>query len=192
VSELADITDVDRTTFAPIEPSASLPFSIPITVEEPRRELSLPVLDPPPTPVVWPREVDAPATSVTARPPPLPTSKARLRNISVIAAAAIVLGIAARWATSAQGSDRAAAGEVPLPPRQAAPPLAQGVLEVSAPEGAGILVDGTERGRGPKISVNLAAGSHEVRTSIETDKTRTVEIARGRITHVDLKRGARF
>jgi hypothetical protein len=69
-------------------------------------------------------------------------------------------------------------GPVSLPP--------QGLLEVSAADGMQIQVDGVERGRGPKLSISLPEGTHEVKTDGPNGKTRLFEIARGKVTHVDL------
>jgi hypothetical protein len=54
-------------------------------------------------------------------------------------------------------------------------------------DGVAILVDGTERGRGPKATIGLPVGAHEVKTGgAEDSKMRIVEIARAKVTHVDL------
>lgn len=67
---------------------------------------------------------------------------------------------------------------------EAALPSGQGVLDVSAPGDAVVLVDGAERGRGA-ATLPLWAGSHDVRVSgTSGDRGKTVEVRAGRVTHV--------
>jgi DNA-binding response OmpR family regulator len=60
----------------------------------------------------------------------------------------------------------------------------QGLLEVSAPGDAVILVDGIERGRGG-ATLSLWAGSHHVRISgAEGEQARPAEVRAGRVAHL--------
>ncbi len=125
-----------------------------------------------------------PPTSVTA-PPPGPGRRRwqRAAIVSAVAGVAVFAGAAVRW-TAAAIPHRSAASEAKAVRPATLPP--QGLLEVSAADGMAIQVDGTPRGVGPKLSVTLSEGMHEVRTDGPNAKTRLVEIARGKVTHVDL------
>jgi hypothetical protein len=136
------------------------------------------------------------ATSVTAAPPP-PARRARLRTAALLLVAASVVGGAARFAVSPGSPHPPAAAAAPPPSAvrsssPSAPSLPpHGLLEVTAPEAMAIVVDGTERGHGPKLSVTLGEGMHELLTDTNGGaaagaKKRFIEIARGRVTHVDL------
>ena len=63
-------------------------------------------------------------------------------------------------------------------------PAGQGVLEISAPGGAVILVDGTDRGRGG-VTLPLFAGKHDVRMSgAAGDTAKLVEVRPAKVAHV--------
>jgi hypothetical protein len=134
------------------------------------------------------RDVDSPpppATSVTNRPP-APARRRQLVRVGIAvatAAVAIAAGAGVRH-TVAPPARRAAASPQTQPGPSSLPP--QGLLEVSAADGMQIQVDGIERGRGPKLSISLPEGTHEVKTDGPNGKTRLFEIARGKVTHVDL------
>lgn len=60
----------------------------------------------------------------------------------------------------------------------------QGVLDVSAPGDAVILVDGTERGRG-RATITIFSGTHDVRVeSAAGDDRRQIEARAGKVAHV--------
>jgi hypothetical protein len=60
----------------------------------------------------------------------------------------------------------------------------QGLLEISGPGDAVILVDGSERGRGG-ATLPLWSGPHDVRISgAEGEQGRSVEVKAGRVAHV--------
>ncbi|MBX3186154.1 MAG: response regulator [Labilithrix sp.] len=63
-------------------------------------------------------------------------------------------------------------------------PAGQGVLDVSGPGDAVILVDGAERGRGG-VTLPLWGGSHDVRISgVAGEHAKAVEVRPGRVAHV--------
>ncbi len=68
-------------------------------------------------------------------------------------------------------------------PAGAAPAAGEGMLVLSMPEEAAIKVDGAARGRGPKLSVALKAGSHEL--VVGSAAPRNVEVRAGRATRLD-------
>ena len=124
-----------------------------------------------------------PPMSVSSPPPPRPARRwQRAAFVAGVAAVAIFAGAAVRWTAASVRSSAADGTKTARPPS----PPPQGLLEVSAAEGTAIQVDGTARGMGPKLSVSLSEGMHEVRTDGPNAKTRLVEIARGKVTHVDL------
>ncbi len=67
-------------------------------------------------------------------------------------------------------------------PRGAAVGKNEGWIDVTAPAGVAVLVDGTERGRGP-MHATLASGSHAVKCG---DRQRTVMVRDGKVARVDL------
>jgi CheY-like chemotaxis protein len=113
--------------------------------------------------------------------------KNRLKNASraaLVVVAAIALGAVVRWTAFNTTERRALAGPAAPAGSAARPP--QGVLEITLPDEATVLVDGMARGQGPKVSVLLSEGTHEVKTGNGDAKARNIEIARGKVTHVDL------
>ncbi len=132
------------------------------------------------------------ASSVTAPPPPPPKARPRVKTALALMLGAAAIGLGARISTSgpmAQTSVVLAAAAAPLPPKGPSSPVRlppEGLLEVTALDGTGIIVDGSARGRGPRLSVTLAEGMHEVQTDPPAQKKRVIEIARGRVTHMDL------
>jgi len=63
-------------------------------------------------------------------------------------------------------------------------PAGQGVLEISGPGDAVILVDGTDRGRGG-VTLPLFAGKHDVRISgAAGDTAKLVDVRPARMAHV--------
>jgi hypothetical protein len=63
-------------------------------------------------------------------------------------------------------------------------PAGHGVINVSAPGDAIILVDGMDRGRGA-ATLSLWAGSHDVRLSTSTgDGAKLIAVQAGRVAHV--------
>ncbi len=187
-------------TFASPLPSLPPPPATPFTLSPPPGlpsfgSLSMPVAPSSAFDVPMPamhlregRDGDAapPATSVTNRPPS-PETRRKVKRIGVavaVATVAVVAGAGVRW-TVAAPPPRAAAARPATTLSQASVP-AQGLLDVSAADGLEIQVDGAPRGHGPKLSVSLPEGTHEVKTDGPNAKTRLVEIARGKVTHVDL------
>lgn len=137
------------------------------------------------------REPSLPASAVTV-PPSGPRARLRFVGAAVfLLASATFVGAAARRVTlsstaressarsmaAARASAPAFVGGVALPP--------EGLVEIAAAEGASIFVDGAERGRGPRLSVTISEGAHEVRAS-GTGVPKQVDVVRGRVTHVDL------
>jgi hypothetical protein len=68
---------------------------------------------------------------------------------------------------------------------EAAVPAGHGVIDVTAPEGALVLVDGTERARGP-IKVHAPPGNHDVRVRRTSADERgcTIDVRTSRVAHV--------
>jgi CheY-like chemotaxis protein len=58
-----------------------------------------------------------------------------------------------------------------------------GLLELTTASDVAVRIDGTERGRGPTLSVALAAGYHDVRVG---DESQLVEVRAGRVTRAML------
>jgi hypothetical protein len=134
--------------------------------------------------------IDSEAPVAAPVAPPAQPTRARLKSASraaIVAGLAMALGALVRWsAFGAPPERRAAAG--PQAPSASATRAPQGVLEITLPEDTTVVVDGAPRGQGPRVTVSLPEGTHEVKTAgaDASFKPRTVEIARGRITHVDL------
>ncbi len=64
-------------------------------------------------------------------------------------------------------------------------PPGQGVLEVTGPLTAEVRVDDVARGHGPRVSVTLVAGSHEVKVGADK-KSRVLEVRAGRTTRFEV------
>jgi DNA-binding response OmpR family regulator len=90
-------------------------------------------------------------------------------------------------ATAAKAVDQDRADQVFYTPvtTEAALPAGHGVIEVSAPEGAVVLVDGKERARG-SIKVPAAAGNHDVRVQKPSagEQAYTIDVRTSRVAHV--------
>lgn len=153
---------------------------------------------------------DAAPAEPTATPPAAVTSAAASREVAglpkkrtwttfaFIAATLAVAWAALQWSNGAgrpQPSPKAQPPEVEMRLGATEAPIdyaslssdvptGHGVLEVVAPEGVNVRVDGTERGRGP-VSVPLYAGSHDVRVdSGPGEKARVVEVRAGRVARL--------
>jgi hypothetical protein len=70
-------------------------------------------------------------------------------------------------------------------PTPTALPTGHGVIDVSAPEGALVLVDGTERARG-SVKVHAPPGNHDVRVRRKDADERgcTIDVRTSRVAHV--------
>jgi len=63
-------------------------------------------------------------------------------------------------------------------------PTGHGILEISGPSDAVILVDGTDRGRG-RVTLPLFAGKHDIRVRGSAgDTAKLVEVRQARMAHV--------
>ena len=131
------------------------------------------------------------------------TRRTQILRAAGVAVLAIALGAGGRWkmkhgahstaATTAAPVATAPAVSAPAATsavgvaagkgNQALPP--EGTAEIATSEGTPILIDGVERGHGPQLSVTLPIGVHALRTGVDA-RTRSVQINRGRVTHVDL------
>lgn len=196
---LAEPTIVDDTTYAEREAAdAEEAMAAAIPVDEASQSL----------PLSESRAAKTPLTAVTHRDEiaGLPPKRKTWPMVAFVAAT----GVAA-WAVM---HFAAAATEIPKAPGAAPPPApaqaqveqvkgsgneeitytnapsetevatGQGLLEISAPNGAVILVDGIERGRGG-ATLSLWAGSHDVRISgPDGDRGRAAEVRAGRVAHL--------
>ncbi len=201
--ELSDVTDVDDAVFELKEPS------IPILVETSRPSAALPKHDrveqeatKPRQKIVAERSDRTPLSSV-AGTEPLPMTKSRWTYAVVLAAAACVVWLALETRTGTAPEPRPPAGgqptvtsAVPLPARVAEPTYVdvpadaqlaphEGMFELSMPAEAPIRIDGTPHGRGPKLSLALGAGPHEVHVGAQAN-ARVIEVRAGRTTRLDL------
>lgn len=168
-----------------------------------RAEMSIPI-DEYSKPLSESRAMKTPLTAVTTRddePAGLP-SKSKHRTWPMVAFMA-ASGVVA-WAVLHFSATAPKAAEVaPTPPAQTAQTAAatskddvayttqeseltagHGLLEISAPGDAVILVDGTERGRGG-ATLPLWAGVHDVRISgVDGEPHRAVEVRAAQIAHI--------
>lgn len=68
---------------------------------------------------------------------------------------------------------------------EAAVPVGHGVIDVSAPDGTVVVVDGKERSRGP-LTMPISSGNHEVRVKKPSSDERgcTIDVHSSRVAHV--------
>jgi DNA-binding response OmpR family regulator len=149
------------------------------------------------------RAAKTPLTTVTTQDEPRPPQK-RAKAWPMVAFVAAT-GVVA-WAVmhfSAHSPMGKHVEHAPPPPAHTAPATAagdevtytnvasasdvatgQGILQISAPGDAVIVVDGTERGRGG-ATLPLWSGSHDIRINgAEGEQSRAVDVRSGRIAHV--------
>ena len=131
------------------------------------------------------RALGPPEGAAPARSPWRP----RLHTTMALLLGAMTVGAFLRWTAGHQRPPvhSAAAAAPPAAASSLLPP--EGLLEVSVNEGSAVVVDGSLRGHGPKLSITLPVGLHELKTDATTEKARVIEILRGRVTHVDLTLG---
>ncbi len=192
LAELGDHTDVDHTTVEAKE------MSIPVLLETSEPPA---VQDAPPDPAekLVERSERTPLASVVAEPP-LPVTRARWTYAAIAAGAVLLVwaGLQARSPAPPEpvSGHAAVTNATSLPPRTVEPlfvdPPAgsvlapgEGLLVISMPEEAPIKVDGVPRGRGPKLSLALKAGSHDVLMG-GAERSRSLEVRAGRATKLEL------
>ena len=186
---LSEATVVDHTSYAERDAASEAPeASIPI--EEASRSI----------PLSESRASKTPLTAVTTQEEPaarVPGKRKAWPMVAFVAATGVVA-----WAVmhfSAAGAGKHVEVAPPPPPAlltvadgvtysnvptETEVSTGQGLLEISAPGDAVILVDGTERGRGG-TTLPLWAGAHDVRMSgAEGEQGRAVEVRAGRVAHI--------
>jgi len=148
------------------------------------------------------RAAKTPLTAVTThdeRPAGLPSKRKAWPMVAFVAATGVVAWAVMHFslaATAPKAPETAPPAPAPLtvPGEQegvsyttitaAGVPAGQGVLEVSGPGDAIILVDGTDRGRGG-VTLPLFAGKHDVRISgAAGDTAKLVDVRPARMAHV--------
>ena len=185
---LSEATVVDNTSYAeresaPESPDASIP------IEE--ASISLPLSES--------RAMKTPLTAVTTRDDAagLPAKRKAWPMVAFIAASGIVAWAVLHF-SAASASKHVEVTPPPPPalltvadgvtysnvPTEIEVSTGQGLLEISAPGDAVILVDGSERGRGG-ATLPLWSGMHDVRMSgAEGEQGRAVEVRAGRVAHL--------
>jgi CheY-like chemotaxis protein len=193
---LAEPTVIDDTAYVPREPeeaAAPLP-SAALRAEEP----SLPLLP------SESRAARTPLTSVsTSDIAGLPPRRRAWPVVAFLAASGVVAWAVLHFTAGGALLSRHVEVAPPPPPAQRASAASssdeitysnapseldvatgQGLLEVSAPGDAVILVDGVERGRGG-ATLSLWAGAHDVRVhGAEGEHGRAAEVRAGRVAHL--------
>ena len=108
---------------------------------------------------------------------------------AVLVVVSLAVGVGVR---NARAKLRPHVAAAPAPTTTAAPVAdvppkpTEGDLEIHAPAGTAVLVDGKARGEGPVVALKIAPGYHAVRVGAVT--TRLVEVHRGSLTNVDLSK----
>ncbi|MDB4942309.1 MAG: putative response regulator [Labilithrix sp.] len=187
---MSEATVVDDTTYAEATPEPSIPVdeSIAIPLTE-RRDARTPL-----TVVTSTREDEAAAG--------VPTQRKSWPTVALVAASGVVAWAVVHFAFAAAGNPPAkqvetaprATTEIVAPSAPegvtytavaaAGLPAGQGMLEISVPNGAVILVDGTDRGRGG-VTLPLFAGKHDVRVDgTSNDLAKLVEVRPSLVAHV--------
>jgi hypothetical protein len=202
-----DHTDVDDTEYEALEPDedgapAAAEVSIPIMVEpsQPSAAMQEAPIDLT-RPRVKPERSEPTPLSSVAVAETIPLARSSWTYAAVLAAAAGVVWLALEARSASPPAPVASAVEthaVPVPPPRVAPSVTfsdlaadagfapgEGLLELALGAEAPIKIDGAPQGRGPKLSVPLRAGTHEVLLGAE-DKPRTVEIRAGKKTRLDV------
>lgn len=194
---LAEATVVDDTTYAERETAAAEPaLDSGIPVDEASRSL----------PLSESRAAKTPLTAVTTHDEiaGLPAKRKTWPMVAFVAATGMVAWAVMHFSAAAT-TPKHVEVEPPPPPASTAGPAkatgseaitytnvpsetdvatGQGLLEVSAPGDAVILVDGIERGRGG-ATLSLWSGSHDVRISgAGGDEGRPVDVRAGRVAHL--------
>jgi CheY-like chemotaxis protein len=198
-----DSTDVEGLTYAedraPVAVAAPVALPVAVAVPEPvppPADVAPPAYPSPTFAPVAPAAPIAADTLYSAR-----TKRTQILRAAAVAMIAISLGAAGRWrmrsAHPTASASTTAAAAVALPvaagvagaadkTNPALPP--EGTAEISTAPDTAIVIDGVERGHGPHLSVTLPIGVHALRTGIDA-RSRSVQITRGRVTHVDLTGG---
>jgi hypothetical protein len=180
----------------PVAPPAPLP-----DVPQPGLRRDRPAAETPPPAPTAPVHYSIPTHAPVALPPSIPSRRPRALTAAALLVAAAALGVGARWGAGKWRHPVATPVATHLAQAGAADPTAspagssgllppEGLLQVSADDKSVVLVDGTERGHGPALSITLPVGFHELKGDGPGDKARIVEIVRGRVTHVDLARAS--
>jgi len=189
---LSEATVVDNTAYEEREsaPEATSAPEASIPIDEASRSI----------PLTESRAAKTPLTAVTTHDEPaagLPSKRKTWPMVAFVAATGVVA-----WAVmhfSAAGAGKHVEVSPPPPPAlltvadgvtysnvptETEVSTGQGLLEISAPGDAVILVDGTERGRGG-ATLPLWSGAHDVRMSgAEGEQGRSVEVRAGRVAHI--------
>jgi CheY-like chemotaxis protein len=119
------------------------------------------------------------AAPVSVRPKPQPQKGGAGFAFVALAGVAIIGAVAVKLAVE---PSPAPGGDEPLPAGVVVTP-GEGIVEVHAADGAAVLVDGVEHGKGPFLRITLPAGRHEVRTGAGV---RVIDVRSARLTKVDL------
>ena len=181
---LAEATVVDDTTYGDHDPSIPIQesYSLPLTSE--RRAANTPL-----TAVSSPDEAAA----------GLPARRKAWPMMAFVAAAGVVAWAVMHYSLASGGTKRVETA-TPPPAPMVIPgdqegvnyttvtttdiPAGHGILEISAPGDAVVLVDGTDRGRG-RVTLPLFAGKHDVRVrGAAGDTAKLVDVRAARMAHV--------
>lgn len=124
-----------------------------------------------------------------ASAPPEPAALAPAPSATAtafVAASASATSASAAPSTSASALALASASETPADlPAGAEVPEGFGMIEVSAPAGARVLIDGAQAGAGPAVQSVVAPGSHDVRVWRSGIESRyAIEVTAGKSTRV--------
>ena len=204
LAELGDHTDVDHTAVEAKEMSIPvlLETSQPAAVREASHDERAEESDDregehaeePPV-----RSERTPLASVVAEAR-VPVTRTRWTYVAIAAGGALIVWAAmqARGTTPPEpvSGHAAVTNATSLPPRVVDPVFVdppagsslapgEGLLVVSMPEEAPIKIDGVPRGRGPKLSLALKAGSHDVLLGA-AEHPRSLEVRAGRATKLEL------
>jgi hypothetical protein len=106
--------------------------------------------------------------------------------VGIVAAAVLVFTFAVRFTENAPHATTAAPAAATFAdlPANADVPTGYGVFELATRGPAVVRIDGEERGFGPRFTVALPPGTHEIRSGDE--RPRSFEIRAGKTTRVDL------
>jgi DNA-binding response OmpR family regulator len=195
-----DATEID----APVEPREAPAETSGAIADEPRPIATLehrgPAMEK--TPLVAVATRDGREQDQAAAPP----KKGRWGLLVALGIIGILVGAGLRYATPHSAPHDAtitgqpsSTPDVPLATTAARPldlseippgsdvPQGKGLIDVTTSSTDAIRVDGEARGNGPRFSVALAPGAHDVRTTSGTrEKTKVVEVRAGKSTRVDL------
>lgn len=166
-----------------------------------------PMLDRTPVPNPWASEVRQPAPVAKEAEPPVAkpeqagrwTSLARVGRAAAFGLIAVFAGVSLRGAALHSKKPAAPAPEPVASATTSAaapviasgghsPAVAEGDLEVHAPQDMPVYVDGRMRGKGPSVTAKLAPGYHMVR--VGTKQTQLAEVHASKTTTIDVAAAA--